>query len=542
MANSQDDPGDRARRRCDVLVVGAGFAGVYGVYRYREQGLDVVGVEAAADVGGVWLHNQYPGARCDIESIDYSFSFSEEVQQEWSWTERFASQPEILEYLRFVAARYDLRQHFRFNTRVVSAHREATPDGDWRVGLSNGDEISCRFLVLATGSLSRPKTPDIPGLERFAGQVVRTSGWPAGGVEFGGRRVGLIGTGSSGIQAAPHIARDAERLYVLQRTPPFTLPAGNRPIDAERYARVKAAYPAYRREHINSPMGYNFPTTGRRGDHFSTAERREVLEQYWREGGMGVIGAFRDVMRNEALNHEVAEFVREKIRQVVADPATAKRLCPTDYPIGARRMCLDSGFYEMFNRDNVELVDLRDEPIVEVTPAGVETARRSIPLDVLVLAIGFDALSGAALDIDIRDAAGRPLAESWSDGPKTLLGMMTAGFPNLFIVTGPGGPSVFANMAPGVEHDIDWIGQAIGHLKAHGRASIEPTREAQENWMRRVADLAEATLYVKADSWYLGANIPGKPRRFLAYIGGFNTFTRTCAEVSANAYEGFVLA
>jgi cyclohexanone monooxygenase len=524
---------------CDVLVVGGGFGGIYGVYRYRRQGLSVMAVEAGSDVGGVWLHNRYPGARCDIESIDYSYSFSDEIQQEWTWTERFAGQPEILAYLRFVVAKTDLRRHFRFNARVVSAVREGSA---WRVILSNGDEIRCRYLVLATGGLSVPKTPDFDGLHRFEGPVFRTSRWPQDGVDFTGRRVALIGTGSSGIQVAPHIARDASRLYVLQRTPAFSLPAGNGAIDAARYAQVKSQYVAYRNQHINTPMGYNFPTTGKRGDQFSAGERREILERYWRTGGMGVMGAFRDVMRNEDLNREVAEFVREKIRGAVIDPDTSARLSPFDYPIGAKRICLDTGYFEMFNRDNVELVDVSADPIVRVIPGGIETARRTLSADIIVLAIGFDAFTGAVCDIDIRNAEGQSLAAAWASGPETYLGLMTAGFPNLFIVTGPGSPSVLANMVPGVEHDIDWIGDAIARLQDAGLSTIQATREAQDAWGARVASLAETTLYMKADSWYVGANVPGKPRRFMAFVGGFSTFTRICAQAAAADYEGFLLS
>ena len=525
----------------DVIVIGGGFGGVYGVYRYQKQGLSVLGVEGAADVGGVWRHNCYPGARCDVESIDYSYSFSPELQQEWNWTERYPSQPEILAYIQHVATRFDLRKHFLFNTRIVSAERR--PDtGYWEVGTDAGKTITCRFLVLATGQLSTPKEPDFEGLKTFRGEWYQTSRWPDRSPVLKGKRVGVIGTGSSGVQTIPMIAKEAEHLYVFQRTAVFTVPAGNGPIDQEDYAAIKARYEAYREETRNSRGGSRQLTTGRPGTEFSFAEKKEMWDKLWVTGAKNLTSMFTDTLSNIKSNTDAANYVRDKIRETVKDPVVAEKLCPYDHPISTRRICLDTGYYETYNRPNVTLVDVRNDPIQRITENGIKTRDAEYELDTIVFALGFDAFTGPVAAIDPRNEKGERLVDKWREGPRTYLGFMSAGFPNLFIITGPQSPSVLANMVAGVEQGIDWVGDCIDHLDKHGLNSIEARPEYQEDWVQHVAELANRTLYVKANSWYMGANVAGKARVFHAYIGGFDRFTQKCRDVAANGYEGFLIA
>ncbi len=525
----------------DVVVVGAGFAGLYGVYRYRADGLSVLGFEGADDVGGVWYHNRYPGARCDVDSIDYSFSFSDELQQEWVWTERNAAQPEILAYLNHVADRFDLRPHFRFSTRVTSVRRGA--DGLWTVGTDKGDTVTCRFIVLATGGLSEPKKLPFEGLDDFQGEWYLTSRWPKTEPDLAGKRVGLIGTGSSGLQATPEIAKVASHLDVFQRTPVFTIPAKNVPTDMERFNAIRARYPQYRAEIRNTRVGTSTSAgTGKSGWDFTPEERHELLAKQWEKGGGGFVGTFTDISRDLKINEEASEFVRERIRETVKDPAVAAKLSPYDHPIGTRRICVDTDYYETFNRPNVTLVDVRATPITRITKTGIQTTEAEYPLDVIVFAIGFDALTGAASAIDIRNEAGESLGETWQKDLQTYLGLMTAGFPNLFVVTGPLSPSVLVNLVPAVEHDIDWVSECIRYLDSHGLKSIEADPEAQAAWSAHVDELGAQTLFSKAKSWYMGDNIEGKPRRLLAYVGGFDAYTRRVREIVEAGYQGFKLS
>lgn len=527
-------------REVDVVVVGAGFGGMYAVHRLRELGFDVHAFEAGSDVGGVWYWNRYPGARCDIESMEYSYSFSDELQQEWQWSQRYPTQPEILTYAQHVAERFDLRPHITFDTRVVSADFDEDTVR-WTVTTDGGDTVSARFCVMATGVLSEPRIPPFPGLARFVGAVHRTAQWPHEAVELHGKRVGIIGTGSSGIQVIPHLAEEASELYVFQRTPNYSISGANRPLEPGEVERIKANYPALRDHARRSHGGSTIPINRVSALAVSDEERLRVFEQRWTMGGFAFLAAFEDVTLDERANELAAEFVRAKIRSIVRDPAVAELLVPRDHPIGSKRICVDTGYYETFNRPNVHLVDLRDEPIDTFTETGLRVGEREIPLDVVVLATGFDALTGALNAIDIRGRGGRTLRDAWAAGARSYLGLQVAGFPNLFTQTGPGSPSVLSNMILAIEQHVDWIGDCLVHLRDHGYASIEADEDAQDRWSEHVAEVAGTTLYPRANSYYVGSNIPGKARVFLPYVGGVGRYRKRCDQVAANGYEGFVL-
>jgi cyclohexanone monooxygenase len=522
----------------DAIVVGAGFAGLYAAHAVRSQGLSCLGFEAAPDVGGVWHWNRYPGARCDVESMQYSFGFDEALQQDWVWKERFAQQPEILDYLRHVADRFGLRQHFRFDTRVSAATFDEA-GAVWCVRTDGGDLETARVLIMASGGLSVTRLPDMPGATTFHGQVMHTGDWPTGPVDFGGKRVGVIGTGSSGIQAIPVIAGQAAQVIVFQRTPNFVIPARNRLLDDATQSAWKSRYGEYRARAKQVGTFYEF--SDRSALSVSEAERQAEYDRRWAEGGVNFVHAFNDIYMHEPSNRTAADYVRAKIRSIVKDPATAERLCPKDHPLGSKRICVGSDYYETFNRPNVTLVDLREDPIEAITPQGVRLASGEVPLDVLVCATGYDALTGALMRIDIRGRDGLRFAEKWKDGPVNALGLMTAGFPNMFIVTGPGSPSVLVNMVVGIEQHIEWIVRCMLDLRAGGYDMIEPESETERAWVRHVNEVAERTLFVKANSWYLGANVPGKPRVFMPYAGGIGPYRRKCDEVAAAGYEGFCL-
>jgi cyclohexanone monooxygenase len=510
------------------------------VYRLREMGLSVRGFEAGSGVGGTWFWNRYPGCRCDVQSIDYSYSFSHDLEQEWDWTERFATQPEILAYLNHVADRFDLRRHFSFDTRVT----EAVFDEDglrWCVATNDGRSVSARFCVFATGSLSSASVPDIPGLSRFEGNTYHTGHWPPEGVDLRGRRVGVIGTGSSGIQLIPALADEVENLFVFQRSPNFSVPAPNRPLTDTERAEVKATYAERRRRSRESAAGSLHQSDSRSALVVPEEERRELYEAAWERGGVLFSKTFADQLSRVESNDTARAFVEEKIRTVVTDPGVANLLVPTDHPIGTKRICSDSGYYEAFNRNDVTLVDIRSDPISEIGPTGIATGGQHYELDVIVFATGFDAMTGALSRIDIAGRNGRLLRQAWAEGPETYLGLSVAGFPNLFIMTGPGSPSVLANMVLAAEQHADWIAECIGYLDAHGLGGIEATSEAQRRWVAKGNELAAATLFPSASSWYLGANIEGKPRVFMPYIGGFGAYRTICDEIAGREYAGFDL-
>jgi cation diffusion facilitator CzcD-associated flavoprotein CzcO len=525
--------------RLDAIVVGAGFGGIYALHRLREMGLAVRAIEAGEGVGGTWYWNRYPGARCDVLSIDYSYSFSNTIQQEWTWTERFAAQPEILAYIEFVVQRLDLMRDIQLNTRA-SAIRYDDTKRLWRLETEAGEQFEATYCIMATGPLSLPKGLDIPGAESFAGETYLSSRWPRHQVALAGKRIGLIGTGSTGIQITPVVAEEAGHLFVFQRTPSFSLPMRNEPLDPEHMAQVKRHYPQIRSITRTTYTGGSRPITSRPFFSISVKERNALMEHAWENGAFNLLSMFSDTLISQEANDIVADFVRSKIDTVVKDPALAEKLKPRGYPVFSRRPCLDTEYYEAFNRDNVSLVDCIEEPIEEITPAGIRTAKREIPLDVIIGATGFDALTGALLAIDITGRNGCSLREKWADGAHNYLGMTMAGFPNLFTIAAANGPSALANFVLLNEQNVDWLCRCIEHMQAHGYASVEATPEAEDKWVAHVGELASRSLIPKANTWYTGTNIAGKPRSFPIYVAGLGRYTETCNEVAARGYEGLV--
>ncbi len=533
-----DPAGSNANPHFDVIVIGAGFAGLHMLDRARALGYSTKVFEAASDVGGVWYWNRYPGARCDVESLQYSYSFSHELEQEWIWTEKYAAQPEILAYIQHVADRFDLRRDIQFDTRIKAATFDETA-GRWELETDGGQRVFGRFCVMATGALSIPRLPDIRGIESFAGHVYHTGAWPHEGVDFTGLRVGVIGTGSSGIQAIPAIARQAEKLVVFQRTANFSIPAWNERLKPEVQQAWKHAY----REHRSQAreLGTLYEFSDKAASQVSEQEREREYAARWKKGGVNFIHSFSDLMVNQASNDTIAEFVRGRIRAVVQDPAVAESLCPKDHPLGSKRICVDTGYYETYNRPNVKLVDLKKTQIQEVVPTGMRTADTLYELDAMVCATGYDALTGAVLNIVIRGRKGQELSKKWAHGPRTYLGLMTNGFPNMFIITGAGSPSVLVNMIVGIEHHVEWISDCLEHLRRLGRDTIEPTRDAEDGWVEHVNEAASRTLFPKANSWFLGANIPGKPRVFMPYVAKIGIYRGECQAVADDGYTGFTL-
>ncbi|MED5811568.1 NAD(P)/FAD-dependent oxidoreductase [Mycolicibacterium sp. 050232] len=522
----------------DVVVVGAGFAGLYALHRLRGQGLSVRVFEAAAGVGGVWYWNRYPGARCDVESVDYSYSFDSDLEQEWNWTEKYATQPEILAYLNHVADRFDLRRDISFETRVT----DMTLDEKtlrWQVRTDRGDVVSARFCILAVGPLSNANIPAIEGLDSFAGEVYHTAHWPHEGVDFTGKRVGVIGTGSSGIQAIPYIAKEAAELYVFQRTPNYSVPAGNIPLDDETRAAQKAGYAERRRLSMLSGGGSPHQPHQKSALEVSAEELQQTYERRWELGGVLFSKAFPDQLLTIEANDTARLFWEQKVRAVIDDPAVADVLIPKDHPIGAKRICTDDNYFQTFNRDNVSLVNLRATPIERIDPSGVDTTEAHYDLDALVLATGFDAMTGSVQKLNVVGRGGRTLNEAWAEGPATYLGLGVPGFPNLFNIAGPGAPSVLANMVLHSELHLNWVADAIAYLDAQGAPAIEAREDAAAEWVEECTRRAAGTLMPEANSWYLGANIPGKPRVFMPFVGGFGVYGEIIADVAAAGYKGF---
>ncbi|OBA80784.1 cyclohexanone monooxygenase [Mycobacterium sp. 1164966.3] len=525
----------------DVIVIGAGFAGLYAVHRAVAAGLSVTALEAAPDVGGTWYWNRYPGARCDVESVDYSYSFDETLQQSWQWSERFAAQPEILAYLRHVAERYDLRRHYRFGCDVVAAEFDQD-SSHWRVRTAAGDTHTARFLLCATGCLSALNRPDIPGVNDFTGEVYFTAAWPREDPDLRGKRVGVIGTGSSGIQVIPIVAEQAATLVVFQRSANYSIPMPNRPWSAEEQRQIQAEYPERRRKSAYAAAGTPHGTYHKKAVDTEPAERTEALWRRWREGGVLFAKTFPDQTSDLAANDIAREFAEQRIREIVNDPVVAADLIPVDHPIGTKRICTDAGYYATFNRDNVRLVNLRREPIETITAEGVRTYGTSYPCDALIFATGFDAMTGALTRIDPSGPSGERLRDIWADGPLTFLGLMVPGLANLFSVSGPGAPSVLANMVLHAEVQVDWVMDLIVTARRLGVSEVEPRLDAAREWTDHVAAAAEQTLFPRAaSSWYLGANIEGKKRMFMPYAGGFGAYRRHCDEVARRGYAGLVL-
>ena len=543
----------------DALIVGAGFAGLYMLHRFREAGLTARVYEAGTDVGGTWYWNRYPGARCDAESLTYSYSFSPELENEWSWTERYATQPEILRYAQHVSERFDLKRDIRFERRVETAHYDESV-GRWSVTTDAGDKASGRLLIMATGCLSVPLVPEIEGLDSFEGRRLQASQWPHEPVDFTGERVGVIGTGSSAIQAIPEIAKQAAHLTVFQRTPNFSVPAHNRPLDPEFEAAFKQNYREHRdfhrrglcsgfgdlevepKEFVNATESALIP---------SDEEWEAICQKHWDMGGAIFLRAAPDVVISEEANARLADFVHRKIRATVKDKDTANALCPTTYPIGTKRICVDSDYYATYNRDNVRLVDLNRTPLERIDangavlgadPATEASDGEAIEFDTLVLATGFDAMTGALDRIDIRGRSGVALSDAWSEGPKTYLGLMVSGFPNLFTITGPGSPSVLSNMLVSIEQHVELIMDCVQEMESRNASMVEPEEEAQTGWGAHVNEVANATLMPKAGSWYMGANVPGKPRVFMPYGAGVGVYREICEGVIKDDWRGFTFS
>ena len=534
-------PENSREQTFDVVVVGAGFAGMYMLHRLRKLGFSARVYEQGSDVGGTWYWNRYPGARCDVESMQYSYSFSEELQQEWNWSERYAPQPEILKYAQHVAERFGLRSDMVFNTRVERAEFDEG-DGVWQVATSDGRTVRAQFVVLATGCLSNARMPDIKGLPDFRGNVYHTGHWPHEGVDFTGLRVGVIGTGSSAIQSVPMIAEQAHQLFVFQRTPNFSIPARNAALTDEERNAFRKNYREIRRfarEEARNGIYAEMPDRGALDDGENA--RRVKYEQRWAKGGLTFMMAYNNLILDRAANDTAADFVRGKIAEIVSDPVTARRLQPDNHPIGSKRICVDTDYYATFNRPSVTLVDIRATAIEEILPNAVRTSGQDYEVDTLVLATGFDAMTGSVAKIDIRGRDGGTLNQKWAAGPKTYLGLMSEGFPNLFIITGPGSPSVLSNMIVSIEQHVDWIADCVAFMRNRALVSMEATRDAEEQWVAHVNEVAQMTIYPQANSWYMGANIPGKPRIFMPYIGGVGVYRQICDEVAAAGYRGFTM-
>ena len=527
----------------DVLIVGGGVGGMYAVHKLRGMGLKVRAFEAGYGPGGTWFWNRYPGCRCDVESLEYSFSFDPKLEQDWSWQERYGTQPQILEYLNHVADRFDLRRDIQCNTRIKAALFDDKAN-TWTLTTDTGEQFTAPFCIMAAGNLSTPRVPDFPGLKNFQGKTYHTGLWPHEGVDFSGLRVAVIGTGSSGVQMIPHIARQAKSLHVFQRTANFILPARNEPLDRAKEAKHKAEYRQRRVAAYDTPFGIaGYPPPTDSALAATPEERDAAYEQKWQEGGgISFLYAYTDLLLNQAANDTARDFVHRKIKAIVNDQATAELLCPNDHPIGTKRLVLDTNYYEVYNQPHVQLVNARAAPIQELTETGLRTSAADYQFDAIVFATGFDAMTGALAEIDVRTSAGGVLKDKWQSGPCTYLGLMVADFPNMFVVTGPGSPGVKSQMILAVEQHTDFIADCLSHMRTHGLRRVEADQGAETDWVAHVNQVADSTLYPLANSWYVGANIPGKPRVFMPYVGGVHNYKRRCDQVAANGYEGFRLS
>jgi len=530
--------------RLDALIIGAGFAGMYQLHCLRDRmGLQAQVLEAGAGVGGTWYWNRYPGARCDSESHGYCYSFSPELMREWEWSERYPTQAEILRYLNHVADRFDLRRNITFNTRVTAVHYDEAANL-WRVRTAQGATYEVTYLITAIGCLSTTNVPKFPGLESFQGKWYHTGEWPHEGVDFTGKRVGMIGTGSTGIQVAPVVAETAAHFTVFQRTANYSVPAQNAPLTAEFKQYVKDHTGEIRAIMHGNANGQPFNVSATLALDVPEAERQARYEAAWQKGGLQFRATFQDITTNKAANDTASDFIKNKIRQIVKDKATAEKLADIDHPFAAKRPPIDTGYFETFNRPNVALIDVRANPIEAITPKGVRLRDGTeYELDIIIFATGFDAMTGPFQRMDIRGRGGQTLTQAWEAGPRNYLGLQVAGFPNLFTITGPGSPSVLCNMPVAIEQHAEWISDCIAHMRAHGLKTIEPKPEAMDNWIARVNAAANLTLLPTAThSWYLGANIPGKPRVFMPFAGGMQNYRKICEQVVANGYEGFTLS
>jgi len=524
----------------DVVIIGAGFAGLYALYLLRQRGFSTAAFESGSSVGGTWYWNRYPGARCDVESLDYQYMFSQELVNEWTWSERFATQPEILAYAEWVADRLDLRRHITFNTRITGASYDET-SATWGVSTATGHTLKTRFIVTAAGVLSAAVVPPFAGAEAFKGMVYHPGRWPETPVDFSGKRVAVIGVGSSGVQLIPELARQAAQLTVFQRTPAYTIPARNRPLYRDEIISARRNHPQLAQTARRSFAGMNIPVTGDRILETSQAKRNAIMEKNWQLGGNQFLHAFIDVTRDLAANNIMAEFVRGKIHDAVMDVELARKLTPTDYPIGSKRIVTDTEYYPTFNLPHVKLVSLLEEPLQRMTADGIVTAKATYPVDAIVYATGYDSITGALTRIDFRGREGQTLQQSWAAGAHTCLGLATAGFPNLFTITGPQSPSVLINVIAAIEQHVEWIADCLQYMDRHGFSSIEATPESERWWAEKVHSSVQKTLYLHAKSWYLGSNIEGKQHQFLVYCGGLAKYRDMCDEIAADGYRGFLL-
>ena len=523
---------------CDAVIVGAGFSGMYLLHRLRGLGFSTRVFERGNDVGGTWYWNRYPGARCDVESMQYSYSFDEALQQGWHWPEKFSAQPDILAYANHVADRFDLRKDIAFDTEVTAAHFDEAARR-WHIETDSGERVSARFFVMATGCISTAQVPDIEGLSGYRGNAYHTGNWPHEKVDFTGQRIAVIGTGSSGIQAIPVLAEEAAHVTVFQRTPNYSIPSQNEPMRPDYEREWKADYQTRRAEMRYSGHGSLKELNDESAVAVGEERRRTVYAERWKIGGAGFLSSFNDLLTNQESNDTASEFVRRQIRRIVKDPETAELLAPKTYPIGTKRICIDSGYFETYNRDNVELVDIGGAPIERITPTGLVANGREFRFDSIVFATGFDAMTGTLFKVDIRGRDGQALKDKWYAGPRTYLGLMSEAFPNLFMITGPGSPSVKSNMLTSIEQHVDLVTGSVLHMRERGFDIMEPTREAEDGWVDHVQEAADRTLFQKANSWYMGANIPGKPRLFMPYIGGVGRYRRICEDIVADDYRGF---
>lgn len=522
----------------DAVIVGAGFSGLYLLHRFRKLGLTTRVLERGGGVGGTWYWNRYPGARCDVESMQYSYSFDAELQQEWHWPEKFSAQPDILAYANHVADRFDLRKDIDFDVEVKAAHFNETTRR-WRIETDKKDKITAQFFVMATGCISTAQTPNIEGLDNYQGNTYHTGNWPHEKIDFTGQRIAVIGTGSSGIQAIPVLAEEAAHVTVFQRTPNYSIPSQNEPMTSDYEASWKEKYPALREEMRYTGHGSIKDLNDKSAMSVDEEERQETYKKRWAIGGAGFLTSFNDLLFSQESNDTASEFVRNQIRRIVKNPETAELLAPKTYPIGTKRICIDSGYFQTYNRENVDLVDISEKPIQRITREGLIVNGREFEFDSIVFATGFDAMTGTLFNVDIRGRNDLALKEKWYAGPRTYLGLMSEAFPNLFMITGPGSPSVKSNMLVSIEQHVDFVTESIIYMREHGLELMEPDVAAEDDWVDHVQEAANKTLFPRANSWYMGANIPGKPRLFMPYIGGVGTYRRICEEVVADNYEGF---
>ena len=522
----------------DVVVVGAGFSGLYLLYRLRKAGFSTRVFERGGDVGGTWYWNRYPGARCDVESLQYSYSFDEQLQQDWHWPEKFSAQPDILAYANYVADRFDLKKDIEFNIEVKTSLFDENLKR-WKITTNSGEEINAQYFIMATGCISTTQIPNIKGLSDYVGNTFHTGDWPHEEVDFSGQSIAVIGTGSSGIQSIPVLAKQAKKLTVFQRTPNYSIPSQNEPMTKKYERSWKDVYSERRKEMRYSAHGSLKDLNDVPALSVDEDQRQELYTKRWAIGGTGFLGSFNDLLTNADANYTAAEYVRQQIKRVVKDKETAEILCPRSYPIGTKRICIDTGYFETYNRENVKLVDISKKPIQRLVTDGIIVDDQLYPFDSIIFATGFDAMTGSIFNVDIKGRDGLALKEKWNAGPKTYLGLMSASFPNLFMITGPGSPSVKSNMIMSIEQHVDLVIETLLSMRRKGLSVVEPELEAENKWVDHVQEVANKTLFPQANSWYMGANIPGKPRLFMPYIGGVGAYREICEEIVANNYRGF---